>query len=70
MKAKKKDMLRAMAFITGTLLVIGFVLWGSGTLPLVGYEVIIVVCFPICVICLFLWWMAREASEDIPFIGY
>jgi len=70
MMAKKKDMLRAMALITGALLVIGFVLWQNGTLPLVGYEAIIVVCFPICVICLFLWWMAREHGEDIPFIGY
>jgi hypothetical protein len=70
MMAKKKDRLRALAFITGVLLVIGFVLQQGGILPLVGYEAVIVVCFPVFVICVFLWWMAREHGEDIPFIGY
>jgi hypothetical protein len=70
MMSKKKEKLRSLALITGALLVIGFVLQQRGILPLVGYEAVIVVCFPIFVICVFLWWMAREHGEDIPFIGY
>ncbi len=67
---KNKEKLRAVAFVSGTLLVIGFFLLQSGVIPLVGYEAMIVVCFPVFVISLFLWWMAREHGEDIPFIGY
>lgn len=67
---KNKEKLRAVAFVSGTLLVIGFFLLQSGFIPLVGYEAMIVVCFPVFVISLFLWWMAREHGEDIPFIGY
>ncbi len=70
MMAKKKDKVRALAIIAWALLGIGFVLWQNGTLPLAGYEAIIVVCFPIAVISLFIWWMAREHGGDIPFIGY
>lgn len=68
--SKNKEKLRAVAFITGALLVIGFLLLQSGFIPLVGYEAMIVVCFPVFVISLFLWWMAREHGEDIPFLGY
>jgi len=67
---KNKEKIRAVAFVAGTLLVIGFFLLHSGFIPLVGYEAMIVVCFPVFVISLFLWWMAREHGEDIPFIGY
>jgi hypothetical protein len=70
MTMKKKDKIRGLVFITGILMVIGFLLWQSSILPLAGYEAIIVLCFPIFVICLFLWWMAREHGGDIPFIGY
>ena len=67
---KNKDKIRGLAFLTGALLVIGFLFWQIRILPLAVYEAIIVLCFPICVICLFLWWMAREHGGDIPFIGY
>ncbi len=68
--SKNKEKLRAVAFITGALMVSGFFLWQSGFIPLVGYEAMIVVCFPVFVISLFLWWMARDHGQDIPFIGY
>jgi hypothetical protein len=29
-----------------------------------------VLAFPPAVLALFLWWMADEGEEDIPFIGY
>lgn len=70
MMEKTKDKLRVLAFVTGALLAIGFILWQSGVIPLIGYEAMIVVCFPVFAISLFLWWMAREHGKDIPFIGY
>jgi hypothetical protein len=70
MMAKRKEKLRVLALVTGALLVIGFLLQQSDIIPLVGYEAMIVVCFPVFVISVFLWWMAREHGADIPFIGY
>jgi hypothetical protein len=70
MMAKRKEKLRVLALVTGALLVVGFLLRQSGIIPLVGYEAMIVVCFPVFVISVFLWWMAREHEADIPFIGY
>jgi hypothetical protein len=68
--AKKKDILRGLGLLTGAIILVGLILQRSGILPLLGYEARLVVCFPIFVICVFLWWMAREHGEDIPFIGY
>ena len=31
---------------------------------------VVVVTFPLFVIFLGLWWMARETDADIPFLGY
>jgi hypothetical protein len=70
MMTKNKEKLRAVVVITGALLGIGLLLQQSGIIPLVGYEAMVVVCFPIFVLSLFLWWMAREHGQDIPFIGY
>lgn len=67
---RKRERFRAMAVITGAIMVIGSLLWQGGLLPLAGYEAVVVVCFPVFLISLFLWWMAREHGEDIPFIGY
>ena len=68
--AKKKDILRALGLLTGAIILIGLILQQGGILSLAVYEAVLVVCFPIVVICVFLWWMAREHGEDIPFIGY
>jgi hypothetical protein len=41
-----------------------------GILPLWLYAAVLVLSFPVFVIGLYLWWMAKEGREDIPFIGY
>jgi hypothetical protein len=41
-----------------------------GILPLWMDAAVLVLSFPVFVIGLYLWWMAKEGREDIPFIGY
>jgi hypothetical protein len=41
-----------------------------GVIPFWVYTAVLVLSFPAIVISLYLWWMAREGKEDIPFIGY
>jgi hypothetical protein len=41
-----------------------------GIIPLWVYAAVLVLSFPVFVIGLYLWWMAKEGREDIPFIGY
>jgi hypothetical protein len=41
-----------------------------GILPLWLYAAVLVLSFPVFIIGLYLWWMAKEGKEDIPFIGY
>jgi hypothetical protein len=45
-------------------------LHGSGWIPFWVFAAIVVLAFPVTVLALFLWWMAAEGKEDIPFIGY
>jgi hypothetical protein len=66
----KKRLFGGIALITGLLIVAGFALELGGIIPLWGYEVLLVALFPIFVICLGLWWMAKEHEPDIPFLGY
>jgi hypothetical protein len=47
-----------------------FALYGYGRIPLWVYAAVVVLAFPPAVLALFLWWMADEGEEDIPFIGY
>jgi len=42
----------------------------SGFVPLWIYAAVLVLMFPVIIIGLCLWWMAKEGTEDIPFIGY
>jgi hypothetical protein len=41
-----------------------------GWIPLAVCAAVLVPAFPITVLALFFWWMARESGGDIPFIGY
>jgi hypothetical protein len=41
-----------------------------GVLPLWLYAAVLVLSFPVFIIGLYLWWMAKEGTGDIPFIGY
>ncbi len=45
-------------------------LYLAGLIPLVVCAVLIVPLFPVTVMSLFFWWMAREPGGDFPFIGY
>jgi hypothetical protein len=47
-----------------------FALHGYGWIPLWVFAAVVVLAFPPAVLALFLWWMAGEGKEDIPFIGY
>jgi hypothetical protein len=47
-----------------------FALHGYGRIPLWVFAAVVVLAFPPAVLALFLWWMADEGEEDIPFIGY
>jgi len=47
-----------------------FALHWSGMIPLWVFAAVVVLAFPPTVLALFLWWMAAEGKEDIPFIGY
>lgn len=39
-------------------------------LPAWAYAGVLVISFPLFVLGLGLYWMAREGKEDIPFLGY
>jgi hypothetical protein len=41
-----------------------------GWIPLWVSAAVVVLAFPPAVLALFVWWMADEGEEDIPFIGY
>jgi hypothetical protein len=63
--------------IAGKLMAAGVVACGMavalnrfGWIPLWIFAAIVVLAFPPAVLALFLWWMADEGEEDIPFIGY
>jgi hypothetical protein len=70
MMKTKKTLFGGIALSTGLLMVAGSALEFGGIIPLWVYEVLLVALFPIFVICLGLWWMAREHEPDIPFLGY
>jgi hypothetical protein len=66
----KRTWAGGIALASAFLMVVGLFLELAGLTPLWAYEILLVVLFPVFVICLGLWWMAREHDEDIPFIGY
>lgn len=39
-------------------------------IPVWAYACVLVVTFPLFVLGLGLYWMAREGESDIPFLGY
>jgi hypothetical protein len=47
-----------------------FALNWYGWIPFWVFAAVVVLAFPPAVLSLFLWWMADEGEEDIPFIGY
>lgn len=66
---KKKTafwMMIMVAVVAGLALVLSFI----GTIPEWLYLAVLVAGFPLFVIFLGLWWMAREGDADIPFMGY
>ncbi len=66
-----------MKRIAGKLLATGIIACGLATIfqfygliPFWVFAAVVVLAFPPSVLALFLWWMADEGMEDIPFIGY
>jgi hypothetical protein len=45
-------------------------LYLTGLIPLLVCAAVIVPLFPVSVLALFFWWMARQSGGDFPFIGY
>jgi hypothetical protein len=66
----KRTWTGGIAFAAALFMVAGLLAELAGLISPVTYEVLLVASFPVFVICLGLWWMAREHEGDIPFIGY
>jgi len=49
---------------------LALILSETGTIPEWLYLAVLVAGFPLFVLFLGLWWMAREGDADIPFMGY
>lgn len=49
---------------------LALILTMAGTIPQWLYLAVLVAGFPLFVLFLGLWWMAREGDADIPFMGY
>jgi len=69
MKGRKR-LYGRLALVSGLLMAAGLLLNLGGIISLVVYEALLVLSFPVFVISLGLWWMARDHEADIPFLGY
>lgn len=69
MKGRKK-LCGRLALGSGLLILAGVLLDLGGFISLLLYEALLVVLFPVFVLSLCLWWMARDHEADIPFLGY
>jgi hypothetical protein len=49
---------------------LALILSETGTIQEWLYLAVLVAGFPLFVLFLGLWWMAREGDADIPFMGY
>ena len=66
---KKKTAFRLMVTVAG-IAGLALILSETGTIPEWLYLAVLVAGFPLFVLFLGLWWMAREGDADIPFMGY
>jgi thiamine transporter ThiT len=66
---KKKTAFRLMVTVV-VVSAIAMILSFAGTIPEWLYLAVLVAGFPVFVLSLGLWWMAREGDADIPFMGY
>ena len=69
MKGRKR-LYGRLALVSGLLILAGLLLNLGGIISLIAYEALLVLLFPVFVISLGLWWMARDHEADIPFLGY
>jgi hypothetical protein len=70
MMTSRKKLCGRLALGSGLLIFAGLLFELGGFIPLLLYEALLVVLFPVFVLSLGLWWMAREHDADIPFLGY
>jgi len=66
----RKSFYGRLALVSGLLVATGLLLNLRDIISLVVYEILLVLLFPVFVLSLGLWWMAREHEADIPFLGY
>jgi hypothetical protein len=66
----KKKIAFIMVLLTGFAGVVATLIWILDLIPAMYYEALLVVDFPLFVLSMGLWWMARERDSDIPFVGY
>ncbi|NYT16575.1 MAG: hypothetical protein GKC06_01000 [Methanomicrobiales archaeon] len=66
---KKKTAFWLMVTVA-VIAVLALILSETGTIPEWLYLAVLVAGFPLFVLFLGLWWMAREGDADIPFMGY
>ncbi|NTV00738.1 MAG: hypothetical protein HGA55_06435 [Methanoregulaceae archaeon] len=69
MKSRKR-LYGRLALVSGLLIIAGLPLNLGGVISLMVYQALLVLLFPVFVLSLGLWWMAREHEPDIPFLGY
>ena len=66
----KKQYALALALVAAGSGIAGMALNMVHTLPDWAYMGVLVIAFPLFVLGLGLYWMAREGEADIPFLGY
>ncbi|MCG7854811.1 MAG: hypothetical protein MIO88_03040 [Methanoregulaceae archaeon] len=66
---KKKTAFWLMVTVA-VIAVLALILSETGTIPEWFYLAVLVAGFPLFILFLGLWWMAREGDADIPFMGY
>jgi uncharacterized membrane protein YfbV (UPF0208 family) len=66
---KKKTAFWLMVTVA-VIAVLALIFSETGTIPEWLYLAVLVAGFPLFVLFLGLWWMAREGDADIPFMGY
>lgn len=66
---KKRDAL-VLTLVAAGIAGLATVLNGLEEFPGWAYAAVLVIAFPLFVLGLGMYWMAREGEEDIPFLGY
>jgi len=65
-----KNMIQAGLGLSAVILVFVTGGWSAGLLDRTLAMAVIVITFPVFVVCLGLWWRMGGGKRDVPFIGF